>query len=114
MPKSNTFPPPIQELPQADIPLQGLTAYLSQGEGCQIIFMEFDEEVTVPEHAHASQWGLVLEGQIDLTVEGVTRTYTRGDRYFIPEGVKHAAKIHAGYADMTFFNQPDRYPVKEK
>lgn len=71
--------------------------------------MEFDEDVELPEHSHESQWGVVLEGRIDLVVNGVKRSYSKGDRYFIPKGVSHSGRIYAGYADMTFFNQPDRY-----
>ena len=109
---NRTFPEPILKLPEADIPLKGLKAYLSQAENHQIIFMEFKEDVDIPEHSHESQWGIVLEGQIDLTVEGIRHTYTKGDRYFIPGGVKHSAKIYAGYADITFFNEVNRYQAK--
>ena len=31
---------------------------------------------------------------------------------FIPEDIKHSGKIHAGYADITFFNERDRYQKK--
>lgn len=111
--KGVIFPEPIFRLPEADIPLDGIKAYLSQGEDHQIIFMEFEKDVELPEHQHEAQWGIVLEGQIDLTIDGKPGTYTKGDRYFIPAGVPHSGKIYAGYADMTFFNQKDRYSVKE-
>ena len=106
------FPDPIKNLPKADIPLKGLTAYLSQSETHQILFMQFEEDIELPEHSHESQCGIVLDGKIDLTVDGVVKTYSKGDRYFIPAGVKHSAKIHAGYADITFFNEKDRYKTK--
>jgi quercetin dioxygenase-like cupin family protein len=109
---SEIFPQPIRDLPQADIPLEGVTAYLSQSGSHQIVFMEFEQDVDLPEHAHAAQVGIVLEGTIELTVGGKKSTYTKGDRYFIPDGVPHSGKIHAGYADITFFNEPDRYPAK--
>lgn len=95
---SSIFPEPVTRLPLADIPLEGITAYLSQGAGHQIIFMEFAEDILLPEHAHASQWGIVLEGRITLTIGGVTNTYQKGDRYFIPSAVAHSGKIFAGYA----------------
>jgi quercetin dioxygenase-like cupin family protein len=106
------FPEPILNLPEADIPLSGVKAYLSQGSDHQIIFMEFAEEVVLPEHSHASQLGVVLEGSIDLTIGGVPNTYRKGDRYFIPAGVKHSGMIHAGYADITFFGESGRYKTK--
>ena len=109
---SSVFPDPIVSLPEADVPLEGVRAYLSQSEGHQIVFMEFSKDVTVPEHSHESQWGVVLEGRIDLTIDGRERPFLKGDQYFIPRGVKHSARIHAGYADVTFFNQKDRYRRK--
>lgn len=108
----NNFPKPILDLPAADIPIKGVKAYLSQADNHQIIFMEFSEDVDLPEHEHESQWGIVLEGKIDLIVDGLKHTYIKGDRYFIPKGVKHSGKIFAGYADMTYFNQKDRYKTK--
>jgi len=85
---SEIFPDPVRSLPQADIPLNGIKAYLSQADSHQIIFMEFDEDVELPEHSHESRWGVVLEGRIDLVMGGISRTYTRGDRYFIPQRVR--------------------------
>jgi len=106
------FPEPILNLPEAYIPLKGIHAYLSQGDNHQIIFMEFSEDIDLPEHSHASQVGIVLEGIIDLIIDGVKNSYQKGDRYFIPNGVKHSGKIYAGYADITFFDQKDRYSIK--
>ncbi len=110
----NIFPKPIQNLPAADIPINGLKAYLSQGENHQIIFMEFENDVDLPEHSHESQYGIVLEGRIDLTINGVKKTYKKGDRYFIAKDTIHSGKIYAGYADMTFFNQKERYKKKKE
>lgn len=110
---SDLFPEPILALPEADIPLADVKAYLSQGDGHQIIFMQFAADVDLAEHAHAAQWGIVLEGRIDLSIDGVRGSYSKGDRYYIPPGVKHSGKIYAGYADMTFFGQNDRYGVKQ-
>lgn len=107
------FEEPILNLPQADIPLKGIQAYLSQGDNHQIIFMEFSEDVELQEHSHAGQIGIVLEGRIDLTIGGIKNSYVKGDRYYIPEGVKHSGKIYAGYADITFFDQKDRYQMKK-
>lgn len=103
------FPEPICNLPKADIPMEGLKAYLSQAENHQIVFMEFDTDVGLAEHSHASQFGVVLEGKIDLIIGGDEHTFVKGDRYFIPGGVLHSGKIYAGYADVSFFDEPCRY-----
>ena len=111
---SDIFPDPISKLPKADIPLEGLKAYLSQASDHQIIFMEFEKDVELFEHSHSAQYGIVLEGKIDLVIGGVSHTFTKGDRYVIPEGVVHSGKIYAGYADVSFFDEKDRYKAKEQ
>jgi len=106
------FPEPILNLPKADIPLKGIKAFLSQGPDHQIVFMQFAEDVDLAEHSHEDQIGFVLEGKIDLAIEGKKHSFKKGDRYFIPRGTVHSGKIYAGYADITFFNQRDRYKAK--
>jgi len=108
------FPKPVAGLPEADIPVKGIKAFLSQGPNHQIVFMEFAETVEIPEHAHESQWGIALEGKIDLIIDGVKNTFVRGDRYFIPKNAKHSAKIYAGYAAIEYFDQVNRYQEKAK
>ena len=104
-----TFPEAIRRLPLADVPLEGVTAHLSQSATHQILFMRFERDVDLPPHAHAAQIGFVLDGRIDMVIDGTAHTFTRGDTYEIPAGVTHSAKIHAGYADITYFDEPDRY-----
>lgn len=106
------FPKPITDLPEADVPINGIKAYLSQGSNHQVIFMEFSKDVVVSEHFHESQWGIVLEGRIELEIDGIKKIYVKGDRFFIPGNIKHSAKIFAGYASVEFFNQVDRYIEK--
>lgn len=103
------FPNFVNKLPLANIPLNGLKAFLAQEANNQILFMEFQENIEIAPHKHNAQWGIVLEGKIDLTIGGFKYTFSKGDRYEIPKDVVHSAKIYAGYADITIFNQKDRY-----
>lgn len=107
------FPDPITQLPEADISLEGLTAYLSQADTHQTLYMQFEKTVELPEHEHADQIGFVLEGKIELVIDGEKKTYTKGDRYHITSGLRHSAKVYAGYADITVFMQQDRYKIKQ-
>jgi mannose-6-phosphate isomerase-like protein (cupin superfamily) len=106
---SAVFPQAIAALPEADVPLAGVRAYLSQSDGHQILFMEFERDVTVPSHSHGDQWAIVVAGRIDLVIAGERRTFRKGDCYFIPAGVEHSASVSAGYADVTFFADRARY-----
>ncbi len=107
--KSKVFPEAITNLPKAIIPFDGMQAFLSQADDHQIIFMEFINDLELTEHSHESQWTIVLEGKIEMTIDGMTKTYVKGDRYYIPKNVKHSGKIFSGYSEIVFFNQKDRY-----
>ena len=109
---SEIFPKMILELPRADVPLEGSKAYLSQSDNHQIIFLQFKKDVNLPEHSHEAQWEYVLNGKVDLWVDGIKNTYKKGDNFFVPKGVKHSGKIYAGYSSIAFFNQKDRYKKK--
>jgi quercetin dioxygenase-like cupin family protein len=106
------FPKIIKDLPEADIPIEGLHSYLLQGGNQQVLFMSFDKDVEVPQHSHAAQWGVVLDGEIELTIDKNKNIFIKGDTYYIPHDVPHSARIKAGYKDLTLFNQRDRYKVK--
>lgn len=112
MQQESFFPEIITKLPEPDIPIEGVKSYLLQGESQQVIFMSFDKDVEVPAHSHEGQWAVVMDGEIELTIGDKTRTYRRGDTYFIPKGVKHSARIKKGYKDSTLFDQRDRYKAK--
>jgi quercetin dioxygenase-like cupin family protein len=109
---SNIFPQPIKDLPEANIPIAGVKAYLSQSKTHQIIFMEFENDIDLPEHSHAAQVGFVLEGKIEMIINGEKKVFVKGQRYYIPNMIPHSSKIHAGYADISFFNEPKRYSKK--
>jgi quercetin dioxygenase-like cupin family protein len=106
------FPNIITSLPHADIPIEGLTSHLLQCTNHQVIFMSFEKDVEVPEHSHEAQWGIVIDGVIELTINDNKRIYRKGDTYFIPKNIPHSARIKAGYKDLTLFNQRDRYKSK--
>lgn len=111
---SEIFPEPIKDLPEADLPLKGVKGYISQAEKHQIVFVAFDEDVDVPEHSHDSQWEIVLEGKVEVWIDGIKHSFMRGDRFYIPKGVAHSAKVSAGYSSIMFFNQKDRYKSKQR
>jgi quercetin dioxygenase-like cupin family protein len=103
------FPKPILNLPKATLPFDGVKAYICQGENEQVVFMEFENDINIPEHFHESQWEIVLEGMVDYWEDGIKYSYKKGDRFFIQKGKKHHAKVYAGYSSIIFFNQKDRY-----
>lgn len=107
------FPKMVINLPETDIPVKGAHARLFQGKNQQIVFMSFEKDAEVPGHSHKAQWGVVLDGEIELTIGGKRRIFTKGESYFIPENVEHSARIRKNYKDLTLFDQKDRYKAKQ-
>jgi len=64
-------------------------------EGFSGIFIHRDSpDAFYPDHTHFGITAhIVLEGDITLTSEGKTATYTPGQRFDVPAGEVHSAKI---------------------
>jgi quercetin dioxygenase-like cupin family protein len=106
------FPDIITALPHADVPLEGVRAFLLQGEERQIVFVEYDVAVEAPLEAHEAQWVVVLAGEVELALGGETATYRRGDTYYIPAEAPHRARVAAGTRLQNLFDRRDRYRPK--
>ena len=103
------FPKMITRLPEADIEFKGVKGWISQSEYHQIVFLEIESIGKVAEHSHGAQWGVIVEGEMDLTIGGITKTYKKGDSYYIPEGVLHSAVFKSKTWAVDFFADSYRY-----
>lgn len=103
------YPDIIKALPAIDIPLNGAEAFLLQSHHNQLVFFDFKEDTEIPLHAHGAQWGIVVDGKIELSINGSVKTYRKGDSYYIPAGIEHGGKIYAGFKAIDFFADADRY-----
>lgn len=102
----------IARLPKADIPMAGVDAAHLAGSHGQVVFFTLPAGTSVPPHSHGEQWGIVVEGEVDLTIDGVQRTYRRGDAYYISDGVVHSAVVREGCLAIDVFADPQRYRAK--
>jgi quercetin dioxygenase-like cupin family protein len=102
------FPPFIRALPRPDtkVPQE---AWIAPNDHILSMFYEVQEDVVVAAHRHGPQWGVVLAGEMDMEIEGVRRTYRRGDVYYVPDGAQHTAWISAGYRGIDVFADATRY-----
>ena len=112
MAKEEFFPGIITTLPLADNAGEPVRTYFLQGEQIQVAFAAFDEDINAPEEAHPAQWVAVLEGEVALTIAGKTVVYRKGDAYFIPAGLPHAARIKKGSRLLDVFDQVDRFRAR--
>ncbi len=106
------YPEMIEQLPDIDIPIPGVRGKLFQGEGRQAVFFSVETTGEIPPHQHQAQWGVVLEGEMQMTVDGVSQRYKKGDSYFIPAGVTHSIQILSPLKALDFFDEPARYRPK--
>lgn len=106
------YPEFIRKLPEADLPIDGVVGRLLQGEKGQICFFDFEPGTEVPAHSHGHQWGVVLDGAFNLTIDGQARTVSKGDSYYVPAGVVHSAVFDQVCRVLDFFEDNDRYVPK--
>ncbi len=108
----SSFPRVFQRLPEAEVPFQSVQTRLLQGPTASAMFLEALRDTTVPEHRHGDQWGIVVDGEVQMTIDGKPRTFRKGDEYFLPAGTPHAAIIKAGARVIDLFDDPNRYHPK--
>ncbi|HVP40758.1 MAG TPA: cupin domain-containing protein [Candidatus Krumholzibacteriaceae bacterium] len=107
------YPKVITDLPEAIIQVKGIKAWVLQGEMHQLVFFEMEPQTQVPEHSHDyPQWGIMLKGKMQLTIDGKTHLIKKGDEYVIPAGAKHYATFLSKCRVIDFFSEKTRYKTK--
>ncbi len=107
------YPAFITGWPEADIPLEGVRGWISQAADHQIAFFDIDPIGGIPPHSHGEQWGIVVEGEMELTIGDETKRYGPGDSYHIPAGVVHSAKFLTHFRAIDVFADVDRYTARQ-
>ena len=104
----SVFPPFIHALPRPDSPFD-IDARIVPSEHAMTMFYAVDEDVEIPEHVHGAQWGVVLEGSMEMEMDGIMSRYGKGDVYYVPPGVRHVTRIAKGYQGIDVFRDAHRY-----
>jgi quercetin dioxygenase-like cupin family protein len=92
---------------------EGVRAWLMQGERHQLVFFEMKTSARVPEHCHDyDQWGFMVQGKMELAVNGEKRIIEKGDEYVIPARAQHSARVLAESRVIDFFSEKNRYRPK--
>jgi quercetin dioxygenase-like cupin family protein len=89
-------------------PIPGITMSVMVGGNVMMNWVRIEPGVSVPAHAHEhEQDGLVLEGEIIMTIGDETRTLRPGHAYTIPGNLSHGATAGpAGCLVLDVFNPP--------
>ncbi len=98
------FPATIRALPRVD--LGGADVYVHDAPGTQVLFIELPigrAPVTVPTHTHDEEWGIVVEGEIQMSIDGREETHGPGSTHHLPKGVPHSFRFAPGTASIHYF-----------
>lgn len=98
------FPATVRTLPKTD--LGGADVYVHDGPGTQVLFIELPTgraPVTVPTHVHDDEWGIVVEGNIEMTIGERTESHGPGATHFIPRGTPHSFRFSPGTCSVHYF-----------
>jgi quercetin dioxygenase-like cupin family protein len=87
----------------------GLTGYYTHGEDLTLGLVEIKAGSNLPQHQHRhEQITYILEGQLDMTIDGKLCSLTTGMFYVIPSNVWHGAVAVTDCRVIDVFN-----PVRE-
>jgi len=109
---ANPYPPMLRDLPEIDIPIEGIRGWLLKSEDKQVVFFDIEPVGKMPDHSHCAQWGIMLDGKMKLTIGNDTKIYQKGDWYYIPEGIVHSAEFLTKVFVIDVFDDPNRYQIK--
>ena len=107
------YPEMIKNMPEIDIPLEGIRGWLLQGNNKQVVFFEIETSEDLPPHSHCHQWGIMVDGEMELTIDGEAKIYRKGDQYFIPAETVHSARFLTKVYVIDVFDDPGRYKIKK-
>lgn len=96
-----SFPDKIQSLPIFDGPFD---AYKLAAEDADVLFASYPSGTSIPAHTHETDnYGVIVRGELVLTMNGQRKRYGVGDWYYVPAGVEHAADFEQDSDEIEFW-----------
>jgi len=93
----------------------GVVGRVVNGERLTLAVVDLEPDADVAEHHHDNeQLGLVLKGEITMTVAGASRLLHPGDTYVIPSNVLHSARASSAGATVIDVFAPVRADWESK
>jgi quercetin dioxygenase-like cupin family protein len=95
------FPKLLQNLP----PFQGaFDAYKLEAKNCDVLFASYPKGTSIPPHNHDTEnVGVITQGELILTMDGVETRYGPGQWYHVPAKAVHAARFEAETSEIEFW-----------
>jgi quercetin dioxygenase-like cupin family protein len=98
------FPESVRRLPKTS--LAGVDVYVHDGGTSQVLFLELPvgrPAVEVPTHAHDVEYGIVVEGEIEMNLDGRRERHVAGSTHWIPKDLPHSFRFLPGTTSIHYF-----------
>lgn len=93
--------------------LAGVNARTFWGENMLLALVDLDANAIVPSHSHHhEQCGIVLDGELQFTIGGETKTLMPGQMYIIPSDTEHSVVVGSKPARVLDVFSPVREEYK--
>jgi quercetin dioxygenase-like cupin family protein len=101
MDRADFLPPRIRELPEYDGPFD---AYRLAAAGADVLFATYPAGTVIDPHRHdTDNVGVIIRGELVLSLDGAESRYGPGDWYHVLPGVTHAAHFDHDTAEIEFW-----------
>lgn len=98
---SGKYPDKIRTLPLFD---GRFDAYKLAAEGADVLFASYPSGTVIPPHSHNTEnYGVIIRGELILSMRGQVERYGIGDWYYVPAGVEHAAEFEQDSDEIEFW-----------
>jgi len=95
------YPKLIQKLPLYD---GRFDAYKLEAKDCDVLFASYPSGTVIEAHHHETDnFGVIVKGELALTMDGETKKYSVGDWYHVPANMDHAAKFDVDTSEIEFW-----------
>lgn len=95
------FPDLIRALPDFDGPFD---AHRLAADGCEVLFASYPAGTRIEPHTHPTRnVGVITEGELFLTVDGVESRYGVGDWYYLDAEQPHSARFEVATSEIEFW-----------
>ena len=95
------FPDRVRSLSPFDGPFE---AFRLSADGCEVLFASYPPGTSIEPHSHESEnCGVITEGELLLTLDGIERRYVAGDWYHLAPGQLHSARIEVHTSEIEFW-----------
>ena len=101
MDRSDFLPRRIRALPDFDGPFD---AFRLTADGADVLFATYPAGTTIDPHRHETDnVGVIIRGELILTMDGEDSRFGPGDWYHVPPGRTHAAQFDQDTAEIEFW-----------